>query len=56
MERGNPRGGTKQKNVSVFITILETEENAEQNLRPLGLAVREFVVPEDLNNHYQRKF
>ena len=44
-----PEAAQSKKNVSVFITILDTEENAEQNLRPFGLAAGEFVVPEDFD-------
>ena len=38
-----------QKPVSVYITILETEETARQELRPFGLAAGEFDVPDDFN-------
>ena len=44
-----PEAAQSKKDVSVFITILETEENSAQSLRPFGLAAGEFVVPEDFD-------
>jgi hypothetical protein len=42
-----PEAAQSEKSVSVFITILEAEETTD--LRPFGLAAREFVVPEDFD-------
>lgn len=44
-----PEAAQNKKSVSVFITILESEEIGTTDLRPFGLAAGEFVVPDDFD-------